>query len=235
MVETGEPLAMIDSKLVDQRIIVEGELAETLQELQNLSVADSLEKSQRRENHVRKHKPQPKSNGSNQKPKRCYADAVDRSTTSRLELMLSRRSRASHAPDVATSIRRKTRQSWRSAHGDRSHWTANGKWNCTFPITCRIYPLRRSIQNFDFECHRFGIGLRGHYSVNLIFARTNRHPNPNPGTDQCPVDLDESRLEAGLAARFRVIAKIECGKKTTWFLLTYELAKQTSRLVTFLF
>ncbi len=225
-VEADQLLIVVESKtLSDQLLAVEGELAETNQELQNILLVDpQQERSQARD----------EEEGVDQQTQ--AAAEVERlkaktaTLQKRLSLLTSQvlelRLTAPIRGQVTTSDVEQRLISRPVNRGDllMSIAEMDGEWEIEMRIPDNRLEFIRSATSPQLR-FRLAASSEQVYRGELreYDFRAQPHENQTPTTVRVLVDFEESELTDQLRLGSRVVAKIDCGKKNNWFLLTYEL------------
>ena len=225
LVEAGQQLALIESKeLQDQIIVVRGEMAETNQELQNLALADyRLSNSDSPDEEAIDRQMETAS-----EIKRLNARMETLQT--RLELFQQQAAElvvVSPITGQVTTADVDHRLDSRPVNrGDLLLAVSdmNGEWEVELMVPDRRIEF---IEDADSPSVRFRIASDSELiydgEIREFDFRVEANTETTDTHARAILDFDESKHGGNLRAGSRVIAKIDCGKKNNLFLLTYEL------------
>lgn len=224
-VDPDQKLAVIESqRLLEQLIVVEGEQAEVIQELQNLKLADSqLELGSTPDEEFAEMQTRTASD-----IERWEAKLV--TLNNRQELLKKQAAELTlkspiggqiTTPDVGRRLASRPVN-----RGDLLMTVSalDGDWEIALKIPDNRVEFINAVEQ---PTVRFRIAADSEqiYSgkIRELDFRAQAQPDQNETYVSALVDFDEDELSDNLRLGSRVIAKIDCGKKNNLFLLTYEL------------
>ena len=231
LVDVGQQLAIIESsELSDQMIVLEGELAETNQQLQNLLVADfqidsnsdTEDQNANRQTDIASEIERLKSHTETIK-KRIELLELQ---SDQLTLVSPIKGRVT-TPDVNQRLdsRPVNRGDLLMAISD-----LDGQWEIELMVPDNRVEFIRTVEtsgDSKFPAVRYRIASDSETiyegTIREFDFRVQSSPDENESFARAMLDIDESELAGNLNLGSRVVAKINCGKRNNWFLLTYEL------------
>jgi multidrug efflux pump subunit AcrA (membrane-fusion protein) len=224
-VEFGQPLLVMESKtLSDQKIAIEGELAEVSQELQNIVIKD-LQLDRKNEDDL---------NGIDQQTQAAAEVQRLRLRTENLQQRLKQLDAQLGALQLTAPIRGQITTTHLSQRltsrpvnrGDllMSIAELDGDWEIRLGVPDNRLNYIQSATDPQLR-FRLAASSEQVFSGNIREYDFRADPEPESGTNriQLLVDFDEAALKDQLRLGSRVVAKIDCGRRNNWFLLTYEL------------
>lgn len=229
-VGSGQSLLMIESQdLTDQQIAVEGELAEIDKKLNNLMIADlqsGLSTGQ-------------DANRSSANEQSQFASEVEqlrlRKTTleKRLSLLTLRTQSLNILAPIAGQITTPdVEQRLRNRPVNRGDWLLSisdlsGEWEIELEVPDNRMEF---IQNSSSQSVKFRIIAHSDQVFEGKIRDFDFTVKPTETSVQryvsVLVDLNEDELRDALRYGSRVLAKIDCGRESNWFLLTYEIRQK---------
>lgn len=224
-VDPNEQLAVIESRrLLEQLIVVEGEQAEAIQELQNLKLADSqLELRSTPDEEFAEMQTRTASDIERWEAKLTTLD-------NRQELLKKQAAeltlRSPIGGQVTTPDVDRRLASRPVDRGDllMTISALDGAWEIALKIPDNRVEFINAVEQ---PTVRFRIAADSEKiytgKIREIDFRAQDQPDQNETCVRALVDFDERELADNLRLGSRVIAKVDCGKKNNLFLLTYEL------------
>lgn len=231
-VEPGQTLLSIQSKDLEKELIaIEGEIGEARQELQNLTLASfsAANRDESPEDETR------------------IASEIER-TKIRLETLEARRTffqqrkqkQQVYAPIAGTITTPELRQRLTSRpinRGDLLMTVADtqGQWNIELEIPeNRIEFIDRAIEQTDQPLtvsFKLASDSKTSYTGTLdsVDHRSVDSSNEGPTVVVARVGIDEQELDEALRLGVRAYAKVNCGQRNNFFLLTYEAANKIKK------
>ncbi len=225
-VEAGQLLVVVESKsLSDQRIAVEGELAETNQELQNILLVDlQHEPSQTRDEE--ESVDQQTQAAAEAERLRSKAATLQKRANLLASQIHELRLTAPIRGQVTTSDLEQRLIARPVNRGDllMSIAEMDGEWEIDMRVSDNRLEFIRAAHSPQLR-FRLAASSEQVYRGELreYDFRAEPHEDQSPTTVRVLVDFEESELTDQLRLGSRIVAKIDCGKKNNWFLLTYEL------------